>query len=112
MTGAAFGFVGRGIKLGANQLGSLALDGSGLATSGNLSLIARWSLGRSAAISDLKPLVVQGIKVGMVGTQSLSTEAVALGVVTNIVTGAVVSGGYYGGTWLGSLAVGFYRCNY
>lgn len=72
-----------------------ALTAGGYGTSSNTALIARWALNRSWTFEN--PMVVQGIKVGMVGTKTLSGWALAGGIATNVAVGVAVSLSFAGG---------------
>ncbi len=107
---AAVNLVG---KYGGGVLGRYGLIGSGLETSKNLKLFARLMLWKSAAVPDLAPLKVQGIKVGLAATgEQLTTAAFVGGVLTNFLTAQAVHYAFRGGLGLGSLIVGAYLCKY
>jgi hypothetical protein len=101
---------GRAAQFGGGVLARQGMSAAGYGTSSNGSLLGRWLLNKSA-VPPMRPLLVQGIRVGATSAGALTTTALAAGVATNAAAGAAVYYGFRGGVRLGSYVVGMNLCS-
>jgi uncharacterized protein RhaS with RHS repeats len=107
--GSGASAAGRAAQFGGGVLASRGAAAAGYATSSNASMLGRWLLNKSA-VPPMRPLLVQGIRVGASSAGALTSTALVAGITTNAVAGAAVYYGFRAGVRAGSGLVALRHC--